>query len=351
MIENRQYFPYQNIVLSFLVVVAVTAVLYFASPIIIPLVVAVALAYLLSPLVTLIKRIKIPHVLAVILVLIITALIIVVIGYFLTIQVTSLLEELPSYWNSVVESSVKFLDSYKKIFPQARALDVSSLELKDLSGVTKYLVRGISSTLTFLSSLVLVFFFTFFMLNDQEMMKRKIIKAFDKAGEGSAARILEEINSQIRKYILVQFLVSVALTIIFTAGFSIIGVNYAYIWGPLMGLLNIIPNLGAIISTIPPMVVAGIQFGRLMPVIWVLLLSVVIQNLEGNVIKPKLFGDTLNLNPLAVLVSLVYWTWLWGAIGIVLAIPITAAIKVICDNVESLEPIGILLGGKKDKAF
>ena len=205
MIENKQYFPYQNIVLSFLVVVAVTAVLYFASPIIIPLVVAVALAYILSPLVTLIKKLKVPHVLAVILVLIITALIIVVIGYFLTIQVTSLLEELPSYWNSVVESSVKFLDMYKRIFPQARELDVSSLELKDLSGVTQYLVRGISSTLTFLSSLVLVFFFTFFMLNDQEMMKRKIIKAFDKAGEGSAARILEEINSQIRKYILVQW--------------------------------------------------------------------------------------------------------------------------------------------------
>lgn len=117
MIENKQYFPYQNIVLSFLVVVAVTAVLYFASPIIIPVVVAVALAYILSPLVTLFKKIKIPHVLAVILVLIITALVIVVIGYFLTIQVTSLLEELPSYWNSVVESSIKFLDLYKNVFP------------------------------------------------------------------------------------------------------------------------------------------------------------------------------------------------------------------------------------------
>jgi predicted PurR-regulated permease PerM len=96
------------------------------------------------------------------------------------------------------------------------------------------------------------------------------------------------------------------------------------------------------------MIVAGIQFGSLMPVLWVLILSVVLQNIEGNIVKPKLIGDSMNLNPLAVLVSLVYWTWLWGAIGIILAIPITAAIKVICDNVESLEPIGILLGGKKD---
>ena len=348
MIENKQYFPYQNIVLSFLVVVAVTAVLYFASPIIIPLVVAVALAYILSPLVTLIKRIKIPHVLAVILVLIITTLVIVVIGYFLTIQVASLLEELPAYWNSVVESSVKFLDMYKKVFPQGNELDINKLQLKDLTGVSKFMFRGLSSTLAFLSGLVLVLFFTFFILNDQEVLKRKIIKVFDKSGEGAAARILEEINCQIKRFLVIQFMISVVLSVVFTVGFSIIGVNYAYIWGPLAGVLNIIPNVGSVIATIPPMIVAGIQFGKLMPVLWVFILSVVLQNIEGNIIKPKLIGDTMNLNPLAVLVSLVYWTWLWGAIGIVLAIPITAAIKVICDNVESLEPIGILLGGKKD---
>jgi predicted PurR-regulated permease PerM len=255
---------------------------------------------------------------------------------------------LPSYWHSVVEYSLKFLDVYKKIFPQGNELDINKLQLKDMSGVTKFLFRGLGSTLAFLSSVVLVLFFTFFILNDQEMLKKKIIKIFNKSGEGTAAIILEEINKQIRNYLVIQFLVSLALAVIFTVGFSIIGINYAYIWGPLAGVLNVIPNVGAVISTIPPMIVAGIQFGRLMPVLWVLILSVVLQNLEGNILKPKLFGQTLNLNPLAVLVSLVYWTWLWGAIGIVLAIPITAAIKVICDNVESLEPIGILLGGKKD---
>ena len=348
MLENKQYIPYQSIILSFLAVVVMTAFLYFASPIIVPLVVAVAFAYILSPLVSLLKKLKIPHPLAVILVLVITTLIFAVIGYFLFLQVSSLVQTLPSYWNSVVESSVKFLDLYKKIFPQGNELDINKLQLKDMSSVTKFMFRGLSSTLAFLSGLVLVLFFTFFILNDQEMLKRKLIKAFDKSGEGTAATILEEINRQIRRYLVIQFLVSLVLAVIFTVGFSIIGVNYAYIWGPLAGVLNIIPNVGSIIATIPPMIVAGIQFGRLMPVLWVLILSVVLQNIEGNIIKPKLIGETMNLNPLAVLVSLVYWTWIWGAIGIILAIPITAAIKVICDHVESLEPIGILLGGKKD---
>jgi predicted PurR-regulated permease PerM len=345
---NKQYFPYQAIILSFLAVVVMTAFLYFASPIIVPLVVAVAFAYLLSPPVSLLKKLKIPHALAVVIVLVVATLVVAVIGYFLFLQVGSLVQALPSYWQSMVEISIKFLDVYKKIFPQGNELDINKLQLKDMSGVTKFMFRGLSSTLAFLSGLILVLFFTFFILNDQEMLKRKIIKVFDKSGEGTAARILEEINRQIKRFLVIQFLISLALSVVFTVGFSIIGVNYAYIWGPLAGVLNIIPNVGSVIATIPPMIVAGIQFGSLMPVLWVLILSVVLQNIEGNIVKPKLIGDSMNLNPLAVLVSLVYWTWLWGAIGIILAIPITAAIKVICDNVESLEPIGILLGGKKD---
>jgi AI-2 transport protein TqsA len=349
MLENKQYIPYQSIILSFLAVVVMTAFLYFASPIIVPLVVAVAFAYILSPPISLLKKLKIPHPLAVIIVLVFATLVLVVIGYFLFLQVGSLVQMLPSYWHSAVEYSLKFLDMYKKIFPQGNELDINKLQLKDMSGVTKFLFRGLGSTLAFLSSVVLVLFFTFFILNDQEMLKKKIIKIFDKSGEGTAAIILEEINKQIRNYLVIQFLVSLALAVIFTIGFSIIGVNYAYIWGPLAGVLNVIPNVGAIISTIPPMIVAGIQFGRVMPVLWVFILSVVLQNLEGNILKPKLYGRSMNLNPLAVLISLVYWTWIWGAIGIILAIPITAAIKVVCDHIESLEPIGVLLGGKKEK--
>ena len=132
---------------------------------------------------------------------------------------------LPSYWHTVVEYSLKFLDVYKKIFPQGNGLDINKLQLKDMSGVTKFLFRGLGSTLAFLSSLVLVLFFTFFILNDQEMLKRKIIRVFDKSGEGTAAKILVEINHQIRRYLVVQFLVSLVLAVIFTAGFSIIGIN------------------------------------------------------------------------------------------------------------------------------
>ncbi|MGB8658001.1 MAG: AI-2E family transporter [Candidatus Zixiibacteriota bacterium] len=348
MSQLKEFLPSQNVAFPLVALAAATAFLYFASPIVIPVVIAISLAYILSPAVSLLKKLKIPHVLAVILVLIISFLIITVIGYFLFLQASSLINQLPSYWNTLMASSVKFLDVYKKVFPHAKDLDGSSLQPKDFSGVTKYLFRGISSTVSFLSSLVLILFLTLFLLNDQEMMKRKLIRAFGKSGDQTVSKILEQVNRQIKTFLLVKFCTSVALAIIFTLGLSIIGVNYAYIWGPLAGILNVIPYAGSVIGAIPPLIVAGIQFGRIMPLVWVLLLFVIFQNLEGNVVTPKLIGDRLNLSPFAVLVSVMFWTWLWGAIGIILAIPITAAAKVICDHVESLQPIGILLGGKTD---
>ena len=348
MIPSKQYLPLQNVALPFVAVAAATAFLYFASPIVIPIIIAVSLAYILSPAISLLRKIKIPHALAVILVLIISFFIIGVIGYFLFGQVNSLIQELPSYWNTIVEYSGELLNQYQEFFPQTRDLDWSSLQLQDFSGVTKYLFRGISSTLSFLFSLLLVLFLTFFILNDQGLLKKKLIRAFSRTKEETGTEILGEINQQIRGFLLIKFGTSFALAVIFTIGLLIIGVDYAYIWGPLAGMLNMIPYVGPIIGVFPPLIMAAVQFKALMPVIWVLILFLVFQNLEGNVITPKLMGDKLNLSPLAVLVSVMFWTWLWGAIGIILAIPITASVKVICDRVEALQPIGILLGGKGD---
>ncbi|MCK4404706.1 MAG: AI-2E family transporter, partial [candidate division Zixibacteria bacterium] len=260
MYESKQYLPLQNVALPFVAVAAATAFLYFASPIVIPVIIAVSLAYILSPAISLLKKIKIPHALAVILVLIISFFIIVVIGYFLFGQANSLIEDLPLYWNTIVEFSTKFLNTYQEFFPQAKDLDLTSFQLQDFSGVTKYLFRGISSTISFMFSLLLVLFLTFFILNDQDMLKKKLIRAFSRSKEETGTEILEEISQQIQGFLLVKFGTSFALAIIFTLGLLIIGVNYAYILGPLAGVLNLIPFVGPIIGAIPPLIVAGVQF-------------------------------------------------------------------------------------------
>jgi AI-2 transport protein TqsA len=347
--ESKRYLGIQTFVFPFLALAAATAFLYFASPIVIPIMLAISFAYVLSHAVSFLKKLRVPHTLAVILVLLISCSIIGIIGYLLLAQANSLIQQLPTYWDSLVQFFSSIFDKYKTFLPQEGQLNLRSLQLNNFSGISQYLMRGISSTISIFFSLFLILFLTFFILNDQDMLKEKLIQAFGKSEKETAKNILAEINKQIRGFLLVKFGTSTSLAIIFTLGLLIIGVDYAYIWGPLAGLLNLIPYVGSIVGAIPPLIVAGVQFKAIMPVVWVLLLFAFFQNLEGNIISPKLIGDKLNLSPLAILISVMFWTWLWGAIGIILAIPITASIKVICDNVESLEPIGILLGGKKDR--
>ncbi len=348
--ESKPYLTLQTIALPFLALAAATAFFYFASPIVIPILLAISLAYVLSPAVWFFERLKFPHVLSVIVVLLITFVVVGWVGYFLSAQANELFKDLPQYWEGMLLllSELKSDLVERGIISGTGELDFADFKFKDFSGVTRYMVKGISSVVSFAFGMVLILFLTFFMLSDQKIIKRKLVTAFGKSESGVAENIITKISEQIRNYVLTKFLVSAALGVVLTIWFLIIGVNYAYIWGPLAGFLNLVPYIGPVIGLFPPLIVAAIQFKALMPVVWVLIAYAGTQSIEGNYVTPKLIGERVNLSPLAVIAAVMYWTWLWGAIGIILAIPITAAIKIVCDHIDSLRPIGVILGGKKD---
>jgi len=348
--ETKSYLTLQTIALPFLALAAATAFFYFASPVMIPILLAISLAYVLSPAVWFFERLKFPHVLSVIVVLLITFVVLGWVGYFLSAQANELFQDLPQYWEGflLLLSEMKSDLIQRGIISDTGELDLTEFQFKDFSGVTKYMVKGITSVVSFAFGLVLVLFLTFFMLSDQKTIKRKLVTALGQSERGVAENILTEISGQIRNYVLTKFLVSAALGVVLTIWFLIIGVNYAYIWGPLAGFLNLVPYIGPVIGLFPPLIVAAIQFKALMPVLWVLIAYAGTQSIEGNYVTPKLIGERVNLSPLAVIAAVMYWTWLWGAIGIILAIPITAAVKIVCDHIDSLRPIGVILGGKKD---
>ena len=132
----------------------------------------------------------------------------------------------------------------------------------------------------------------------------------------------------------------------FTIGLLILGINYAYIWGPLAGAFSLVPIIGAYVGAVPPMIVAAIQNNSVLWALWVLILFMVVQFVESYVVTPKLVGDSANLNLTTVMVSTILWGWMWGMIGIILAVPMTAALKVICSHIEPLNPIARILTGK-----
>jgi len=343
----------QSVVLPVLALAGASAFFYYAAPILIPVVMAISLAYTISPLVSFMDRFKIPHSLSVMILLLLVVILAVVIGYFLVLQLNDLAGKLPQYSQDLIRLAEGFKAKLSHLpgglfSEQMENLDPSRIDPKYFAQAGKYLLKGLSSAVSLVFGSFLIFFLTYFILNDQKNLQRRLTQVFGQTQEGAAVKIISEINGQIKAFIQVKFWTTIALSIIFTAGLLIMGVSYAYIWGPLAGILNLVPFVGSVIGAVPPVIVALIESDSIILPLVVIAFFTVIQLLESNLISPKIIGDKVNLSPLAVLIASMYWGWLWGGLGVILAVPITAALKVICDHIESLRPIGLLLAGRKD---
>jgi predicted PurR-regulated permease PerM len=148
---------------------------------------------------------------------------------------------------------------------------------------------------------------------------------------------------------LTKTLTSLADAILVTVVLWIIGVDFALLWGFVTFVLNFIPNIGSIIATILPFVASLLQFNTLAVPLLVLFLLGSIQMLMGNVVEPRWMASSLNLSALLVLFSLIFWGWLWGGLGMILAVPLTSTLKIIFENVNALKPIAILMSGHVPK--
>jgi predicted PurR-regulated permease PerM len=263
-------------------------------------------------------------------------------------QISDFAAAAPLYKEKVVETlnnlQQKFSE-YLKYLPgnlsDPQAID---LDMKQVQKVSGYFFEGLGSMTSSFARLLLIFFLTLFMMIDSDIIQRKMKSVFGSKQSEAAEQILSEINKQLKSFIRVKFSVVIGLGIVVTIGLLIFKVKYAYIWGPLVGIMNLVPYIGSFVSAIPPIIVAGIQHNSALYMFWVALFFLVIQFTEGNIITPRLTSGTVDLNTTAVLVSVMYWGWLWGFIGIVLAVPITVAVKIVCDHVEPLKPIGMMLG-------
>jgi predicted PurR-regulated permease PerM len=153
---------------------------------------------------------------------------------------------------------------------------------------------------------------------------------------------------QVTRYLSMKIIISLVTGIVVGIGLKIIGVEFAIIWAVLQFVFNFIPNIGSIAVGMLISVFSLAQFWPdPMPALAAFFVLLVTNMLIGSVLEPKIMGDRLGLSPLVVLVSLLIWGWLWGFAGFVLAVPMTAIIKIACENIPVLEPISILLGSRK----
>ena len=329
------------IFLGILVLVAVGVVLKTAQSVILPLIIAWLLSFLIGPAINFMTARKIPTTLAAFIILVLLLGIFYLTFTFLYARFSAFVAAYPKYHTRFTELVAVVTGKWNLQFDPLAGINWGQ-------SIGRFLASFSRSIFVFVSQLVLVSIFLFFILLGKPYFRFKILKSFSAEDADQIARITFSITAQIRRYLSLQFLISFTTGVLVWLALEIIGVDFAVTWGALAFFLNFIPTVGSIMASIPPILLALVQF---YPSIWpgvITLLSVVtIQMGMGNALAPKVMGDQLNLSPVVVLLSLLFWGWLWGIVGALISIPIAAAIKIVCENIETLHPISVMMGSGK----
>ena len=187
-------------------------------------------------------------------------------------------------------------------------------------------------------------FLVYFMLSWRDHIQPAFLQLFEGPDRIAAATTLDGIASMVRAFVVGNFLLGVLLAVASTAFFWAFRLPYPMLIGPLSGFLSLVPSVGVPLALAPPLLAALTVYGTPAPYLIIVGVVALIHLLTMNLLYPKLVGQRVHLNPLVVAVALMFWSVLWGAAGLILAIPLTAGIKAVCNHVKTLERYGRLLG-------
>lgn len=207
-----------------------------------------------------------------------------------------------------------------------------------------------NTALMFTKNLFVIFLMYTFLLVEAGSFEKKISLAFEGKMRHRVRSVIAKVIVDTTSYISIKFMISLATGVVVFTGLSIIGVDFAVVWAFLAFLLNFIPTFGSVISFLVTVFFALLQFFPSVPQVLATALVMLLTNmLLGNIVEPRVEGGNLDISPFLILVSLSVWGWIWGFIGMILAVPFLVFIKIFCENVSFLKPMAIMLGNNKTK--
>jgi predicted PurR-regulated permease PerM len=210
----------------------------------------------------------------------------------------------------------------------------------------EHLWNGTVGLASLIGQITVVTFLTYFLLLAGDTFRRKLVKisGTSLSDKKITVQALDEITSQIQRYLLVQVLGSVVVGVATGLSFWALGLKHAAVWGFAGGLLNLVPYVGSALITGAAALVAFLQFGEINMALAVAGASLVIHTIVGNLLMPWMTSRSASMNPVVVFIGVLGWGWLWGVWGLLLGIPILMVVKAVCDRVDHLKPVGELLG-------
>ncbi|MBT6581126.1 MAG: AI-2E family transporter, partial [Bacteroidetes Order II. Incertae sedis bacterium] len=211
--------------------------------------------------------------------------------------------------------------------------------------IASVLTTGLGSFISFVTTTFLVLLFMLFMLASSGEMAKKVSVAFSPHYSERISSVLKVVDSHVRQYLVTKTLISLGTGFLTWAVLLVLGVDFPLVFGFIAFVLNFIPNIGSTISVLFPFALSLLQFESLFVPLFVILGLGGTQMTMGNVVEPRILGYSLNISPLLILVCLIFWGWLWGIWGMVLAVPITATIKIVFENMPAFRPLAFLMDG------
>lgn len=321
---------------------SIAAICYFAEEILVVILVSALLAFVLAPVGDLFGRLRFPRWLAAATAVLLLVAALGGITYYGINQVFNLIDEVPKY-------SVKVRAEVAKLSRKAQTLEninpaqKGTIKVHETQSWTDLLSHGFGSATEIALSCSFIPFLVFFMLTWQEHARAATVGLFRLEDRREAYITIGQIATMVRSFILGNLLIGLFIGSISTVAFGFLHIPFFYFVGFASGFLSLVPYLGMLLAVLPPLFV-GISQLTLPHVAWIALTVFALHMFALNVLYPKFLGSRLSLNPMAVTIALLVWAWLWGAVGLVLAIPLTAAMKIIFDHVQSLKPFAAWLG-------
>lgn len=340
----------RTVSLTVVSIASAIALLYYGRLLFITLAFALFLSFAMRPFVSLLERARVPRVVAILLLLfvLIGALALFVIN--VTAQVNQLYGEMPRYQARIRDLLSQLTDFVNRLRERmGNILPEESRSVREVKitesplETTKAFVAQLGATLQVLLYAAAVPFLTFFMLKDREKFGRVIDGILSRHPRYAGKDVAGAIARTMTGYSLGLAFVILIMGGMTTTALMLLHVNYYYILGPIAGLAVLLPYVGVILSTVPAVAVAYFQFDG-HKALTVFVVYSVLQFVEGNLLTPLIVGGKARLFPLTVIVAFIFWGLLWGPPGAILAVPLTSAIKIVCENLRGFEGFARLLG-------
>ncbi len=321
--------------------------LYELRELLIPLVFAILFAVLLYPLCSCLEKWRVPRIPAIVICLILMLAIIVGLLYAITTQISSFAEVLPQLikkGNALIDNLQIYADEHFKIDKKRQVTEVRKYYSTALETGGALLTSTLLATTSTLTDVLIVLLFVFFLLLYRDFFRSFFYKVFGHTNRSKVDTVLGKIYDVVKDYLAGLLLVILVTGTLMTVGLVILGVDYAVFFGFFGASLVLIPYFGISLGSLLPAAYTLVTQDNPLKALGVIGVFLFVQALEGNFITPYIVGSKVSINPLAAIIALLLWETLWGLPGLVLALPLTAIIKVIFDSIEGLTPYGFLIG-------